>query len=62
MPASQCVFATDYPQAVCDDDEVSEYVDAVRNLKPEAGDILGATNASQLIPNLEERYRARQAV
>ena len=23
LPGSQCVFATDYPQAVCDDDEGS---------------------------------------
>ena len=32
------------------------YVDAVRNLGPEASGILGAANASKLITDLEERY------
>jgi len=62
LPAWQCVFATDYPQAVRNDDEVSGYVDAVRNLGPEATGILGAANASKLITNLEERYGTRQVV
>jgi hypothetical protein len=62
LPASQCVFGTDYPQAVRDDDEVSDYVHAVSNLGPEARGILGAANASKLITNLEERYGTRQAV
>jgi hypothetical protein len=62
LPASQCVFATDYPQAVRNDDEVSGYVDAVRNLGPEASGVLGAANASKLITNLEERYGTCQAV
>jgi predicted TIM-barrel fold metal-dependent hydrolase len=55
LPGSQCVFATDYPQAVRDNDQVSEYVDAVRNLGPEAKGILGAANAGKLITNVEER-------
>jgi predicted TIM-barrel fold metal-dependent hydrolase len=60
LPPSQCVFATDYPQAVRDNDEVCEYVDAIRNLGPEAQGMLGAANASKLITNLKERNRARQ--
>ena len=37
LPVSQLVFATDYPQAVRDDDEIVAYVKAVGGLGSEAG-------------------------
>ena len=44
LPASQIVFATDYPQAVHNDNEVVAYVNAVRALGSEAQAVLhGAT-------------------
>jgi len=46
---SQVVFATDYPQAVRDDQEVKEYVQAVRAL-PQGAAIFG--NVQRLIPRL----------
>jgi predicted TIM-barrel fold metal-dependent hydrolase len=55
VPPSQVVFATDYPQAVRDDDEVAAYVKAVAELGTEARKILDGTNAEQLIPNLKDR-------
>jgi len=42
LPVSQLVFATDYPQAVRDTDEVLAYVDAVRALGAEARTVLNA--------------------
>ena len=36
LPASRCVFATDYPQGVRDDGEVAAYVEAIRALGPDA--------------------------
>jgi hypothetical protein len=59
LPVSQCVFATDYPQAVCDDDEVAAYVDAIRALGPDAMAILDGANVTKLIPNLDERLKSR---
>jgi predicted TIM-barrel fold metal-dependent hydrolase len=59
LPASQCVFATDYPQAVRDDDEVAAYVQALRTLGPQARSVLDGANASKLIPNLKSRIAAR---
>ena len=51
---SQVVFATDYPQAVRDDDEVAGYVEAVRALGPNCRAMLDGVNAEKLIPNLRE--------
>ena len=55
--ASQLVFATDYPQAVRDDDEIVAYVKAVGGLGSEARKILDGANAEKLIPNLKERLK-----
>jgi predicted TIM-barrel fold metal-dependent hydrolase len=55
LPSSQVVFATDYPQAVRDDDEVTAYVKAVAELGLEARNILDGANAERLIPNLRDR-------
>jgi hypothetical protein len=57
LPSSQVVFATDYPQAVRDDDEVVAYVKAVGGLRSEARKILDGVNAEKLIPNLKERLK-----
>ena len=59
--ASQCVFATDYPQAVRDDDAVAAYVRAVRALGAEARAVLDGANVEKLIPDLRERRKARAA-
>jgi predicted TIM-barrel fold metal-dependent hydrolase len=56
---SQVVFATDYPQAVRDDDEVAAYVEAVRALGPNCRAMLEGANAEKLIPNLRERLNGR---
>ena len=55
LPPAQVVFATDYPQAVRDDDEVVAYVKAVSTLGSEAQAVLNGTSAEKLIPNLTER-------
>ena len=57
LPSSQVVFATDYPQAVRDDDEIVAYVKAVGGLRSEARKILDGANAEKLIPNLKERLK-----
>jgi len=58
LPApSQIVFATDYPQAVEDDNEVLAYVNAVRALGVEADAMVDGANAERLIPNLGPRLR-----
>src|SRR6516165_9542383 len=58
LPApSQIVFATDYPQAVEDDNEVLAYVNAVRALGTEAAAMVDGANAERLIPNLGKRLR-----
>jgi predicted TIM-barrel fold metal-dependent hydrolase len=59
LPASQVVFATDYPQAVHDDNEVIAYVNAVRALGSEARIVLDGANAEKLIPDLNDRVKAR---
>jgi predicted TIM-barrel fold metal-dependent hydrolase len=61
LPASQAVFATDYPQAVRDEDEVASYIEAVRALGPAAQTALSFENARKLIPNLSERLKTRAA-
>jgi predicted TIM-barrel fold metal-dependent hydrolase len=60
VPSSQVVFATDYPQAVREDDEVVAYVKAVGALQSEARKVLDGTNAKKLIPNLDERLSHKQ--
>ena len=60
LPVSQLVFATDYPQAVRDDDEIVAYVKAVGGLGSEARKILDGANAEKLIPNLKERAETYQ--
>jgi predicted TIM-barrel fold metal-dependent hydrolase len=54
---SQTVFATDYPQAVRDPQEVAEYVSAVRALGPNARAMVDGLNAEKLIPDLKRRLR-----
>jgi predicted TIM-barrel fold metal-dependent hydrolase len=48
----QIVFATDYPQAVREDHEVKEYIDAVHGLGTEGAAILA--NVERLLPRLAE--------
>ena len=55
LPSSQVLFATDYPQAARDDDEITAYITAVGELGVEARKILDGANAEQLIPNLNDR-------
>ena len=55
LPSSQVLFATDYPQAVRDDDEVTAYVKAVATLGSEARKIHDGANTEKLIPNLHDR-------
>jgi hypothetical protein len=57
---SQTVFATDYPQAVRDADEVAGYVAAVRALGPGARAMVDGVSAERLIPDLKERIGARR--
>jgi predicted TIM-barrel fold metal-dependent hydrolase len=57
MPSSRVVFATDYPQAVREDDEVIAYVKAVGTLGSGAWKILDGANAKKLIPNVKERLK-----
>jgi len=54
---SQTVFATDYPQAVRDPQEVADYVAAVRALGPNARALVDGLNAERLIPDLKQRLR-----
>jgi hypothetical protein len=56
---SQCVFATDYPQAIRDPDEVVSYVNAVRALGPNANALVDGLNAEKLIPDIATRVRRR---
>jgi predicted TIM-barrel fold metal-dependent hydrolase len=59
LPASRVVFATDYPQAVHCNNEVVAYVNAVRTLGSEAQALLDGANAEKLIPDLNDRLKAR---
>jgi predicted TIM-barrel fold metal-dependent hydrolase len=61
LPAARTVFATDYPQAVHEDDDVAAYIEAVRALGGETRAVLESANAEKLIPNLRERVRAKAA-
>ena len=53
------VFATDYPQAVRDPDEVASYVAAVRALGPNARAMVDGLAAEALIPDLRQRIAKR---
>jgi predicted TIM-barrel fold metal-dependent hydrolase len=52
---AQTVFATDYPQAVRDADEVADYVAAVRALGPDARAMVDGVSAERLVPDLKQR-------
>ena len=54
---SQTVFATDYPQAVRDPQEVADYVAAVRALGPNGRALVDGLNAEKLIPDIKQRIR-----
>ena len=56
---SQTVFATDYPQAVRDAEEVADYVASVRALGPDARAMVEGVSAERLIPDLKERIGKR---
>ena len=56
---SQTVFATDYPQAVRDADEVAAYVAAVRALGPNARAMVDGIAAERLVPDLAQRFGKR---
>jgi predicted TIM-barrel fold metal-dependent hydrolase len=56
----QIVFATDYPQAVRVDQEVVDYVNAVRALGPNERAMLEGLNVEKLIPNARERLAKRK--
>jgi predicted TIM-barrel fold metal-dependent hydrolase len=57
---SQTVFATDYPQAVRDPQEVAHYVAAVRALGPNARAMVDGLAAEALIPDLRRRLAQRK--
>src|SRR5258707_4496887 len=56
---SQTVFATDYPQAVRDADEVAAYVAAVRALRANARAMVDGIAAQWLSPDLTQRLCER---
>jgi predicted TIM-barrel fold metal-dependent hydrolase len=56
---SQTVFATDYPQAVRDADEVAGYVAAVRALGPDARAMVDGASAERLLGDLKRRIGVR---
>ena len=60
LALSQCVFATDYPQAIRDPGEVKDYVEAVEVLDPNANALVHGLNAEKLIPNIKERVAKRK--
>jgi predicted TIM-barrel fold metal-dependent hydrolase len=60
LPSTQVLFATDYPQAVRDDNEVTAYIKAAAALGVEARKVLDGANALRLIPNLNERLNCVQ--
>ena len=61
MALSQCVFATDYPQAIRDPDEIAGYVNAVRGLDANARAVLDGANVKKLIPDIDDRLARRRA-
>lgn len=56
---SQTLFATDYPQAVREPDEVAAYVAAVRALGPNARAMVDGCSAERLIPDVSQRLGKR---
>ena len=60
LALSQCVFATDYPQAIRDPGEVKAYVEAVELLDPNASALVHGLDAEKLIPNIKERVAKRK--
>ena len=54
VPLSQIVFATDYPQAIRDDDEVRGYVQAIRGLGAAGEEILSGRSAAKPRPRRGE--------
>jgi len=56
---SQTLFATDYPQAVRNADEVVGYVAAVRALGPDARAMVDGVSAERLMPDLARRVARR---
>jgi predicted TIM-barrel fold metal-dependent hydrolase len=56
---SQTVFATDYPQAVRDAEEVASYVAAVRALGPSARAMVDGIAVDRLVPGLTQRLGPR---
>jgi uncharacterized protein len=61
LPLSRLVFASDYPQAVRDPNEVAAYVEAVRGLSTAGRALAAGANAEKLIPDLGCRLAARRA-
>jgi predicted TIM-barrel fold metal-dependent hydrolase len=57
---SQLVFATDYPQAIRDDQEVVNYMAAVRALGPNGRALVDGLNAEKLIPDIRARLAKRK--
>jgi len=60
LALSQCVFATDYPQAIRDPGEVKDYVQAVEVMGPNANALVHGLNAEKLIPNIKQRVAKRK--
>jgi predicted TIM-barrel fold metal-dependent hydrolase len=60
LALSQCVFATDYPQAIRDPGEVKDYVEAVKVLDPNANALVHGLNAEKLIPDIKDRVAKRK--
>jgi hypothetical protein len=56
---SQTLFATDYPQAVREPEEVAAYVAAVRALGPNARAMVDGIAAERLVPDLAQRLGKR---
>jgi predicted TIM-barrel fold metal-dependent hydrolase len=59
LALSQCVFATDYPQAIRDPAEVKAYVEAVEVLDPNARALVHGLNAEKLVPDIKARVARR---
>lgn len=59
VPASRVVFATDYPQAVCDSDEVKRYVCALDQLGMSFAE---SSAVAELIPDIQKRAAKRKPI
>jgi len=60
IKADRLVFATDYPQAVRDAEEVAGYVAAVRALGPDARAMVDGVSAERLVPDVKVRIARRR--